>query len=84
MLEGLDAFGKDAERGDSPKFPDISFNVFAANSLIRLPSEEEGILPGIDKPLKCEEDSSARYYKKEISHLKVDLATVSGATLKPQ
>jgi methylase of polypeptide subunit release factors len=32
------------------------------------------MLPGIDKPLKYEEDSLARYYKKEISHLKVDLA----------
>ena len=74
MLEGLDAQKNDAEKGDTPEFPDISFNVFVANSLVRLPSEEEGILPGIDKPLKYEEDTQARYYKKEISHLKVDLA----------
>ncbi|MBC8229594.1 N-6 DNA methylase, partial [bacterium] len=75
MLEGLDAQWKpELVRDDTQKFPDISFNVFVANSLIRLPSEEEGMLPGIDKPLKYEEDSIARYYKKEISHLKVDLA----------
>ncbi|MFQ5674880.1 MAG: Eco57I restriction-modification methylase domain-containing protein [bacterium] len=74
MLEGLDAKNRDAKRGHMQEYPDVSFNVFVANSLIRLPSEEEGMLPGIDKPLKYEEDSIARYYKKEISHLKVDLA----------
>jgi SAM-dependent methyltransferase len=74
MLEGLDAQEKDAERGDTQEFPDISFNVFVANSLIRLPSEEEGILPGINEPLKYEKDSLALYYNKEISHLKIDLA----------
>ena len=72
MLEGLDAQVRDAERGDTREFTDISFNVFVANSLIILPSE--GILAGIDKPLTYEEDSQARYYKKEVSHLKVDLA----------
>lgn len=75
MLEGLDAKIRDAKNGDKQDFPDISFNVFVANSLVSLPTEER-ILPGTYEPLKYKTDPQARYYKKEISHLKVDLADV--------
>jgi len=63
--EGLDA----ARWGE-----DITFNVYTANSLIRLPQEQQQApLFEYGQPPRREPDPVARWYGRELTHLRVDL-----------
>ena len=56
---------------------DIAFNVYTANSLIRWPQEmEQALLLETGIPPRREEDPVARYYRRGLTHLRVDLGDV--------
>lgn len=56
---------------------DIAFNVYTANSLIKWPQEmEQGSLLEADVPPRRQEDPVARYYRRGLTHLRVDLGDV--------
>lgn len=67
MLEGVRVAGAPDD------FPDISFNIYVANTLVRLPREVSRRQLLMDEPLRYREDPVARLYGKEAIHLKVDL-----------
>lgn len=52
---------------------DITFNVYTANSLIKLSRQEAMPLFGDSQPPRRERDPVARYYGRELTHLRVDL-----------
>jgi len=56
---------------------DIAFNVYTANSLIKWPQEmEQPSLVEISVPPRRQEDPVARYYRRGLTHLRVDLGDV--------
>lgn len=72
FLEGV-RLAKSERRDVAAWGSDITFNVYTANSLIKLPSQPNMPLFADNQPPRRERDPKARFYGRELTHLRVEL-----------